>query len=51
MLLKDNKVVGHDKISAFLKISRYVITTYFQLFLQFSFEHGMFPNNYKIAIL
>jgi len=50
MSLKDNKAVGHDKIPAFfLKIGRYVITPNFQLFLQFSFKHGMFPNNCKIA--
>jgi len=39
MLLKDNKVVGHNKIPAFvLKVRRYVITPYFKLFLQFSFD-------------
>ena len=46
----DKKAIGDDKISAlFLKIGRHVIAPYFNLFLQFIFNNGIYPNNCKIA--
>ena len=42
--------IGHDKIPAsFLKIGGHVIAPYFNLFLQFIFNDGIYPNNCKIA--
>ena len=46
----DKKAIGHDKIPAsFLKIGRHVIAPNFNLFLQFIFNIGIYPNNCKIA--
>ena len=48
--LNDKKAIRHDKIPAlFLKIGRHVIAPYFNLFLQFIFNYGIYPNNWKIA--
>ena len=50
LLLNDKKAIGHDKIPAsFLKIGRHVIAPYFNLFLQFICNNGIYPNNCKIA--
>ena len=45
-----DKAVGHDSIPAFfLKVTRHVITLYLIIPIQFSFDHGSFPANCKIA--
>ena len=50
IMFREDKAVGHDNISAFiLKVARHVITPYLLIFIQFSFNHGIFPNNCKIA--
>ena len=49
MTLK-NKATEHDNVLAFfLKVARHVITPYLLILIQFSFNHGIFPNNCKIA--
>ena len=48
--LNDNKAIGHDDIPAyFLKVSSTVIAPYLQIFINFMFNNGLFPNNCKIA--
>ena len=48
--LNNKKAIGLDKIPAsFLKIGRHVIAPYFNLFLQFIFNNGIYPYNCKIA--
>ena len=48
--LNDNKAIGHDDILAyFLKVSSTVIAPYLQIFTNFIFNNGLFPNNCKIA--
>ena len=48
--LNVKKAIGHDKIPAsFLKIDRHVNAPYFNLFLQFIFNNGIYSNNCKIA--
>ena len=50
ILFREDKAVGHDDILAFiLKVAPHVITPYLFIFIQFSFNHGIFPNNCKIA--
>ena len=42
--------IGHDDIPAyFLKVSSTVIVPYLQIFTNFIFNNGLFPNNCKIA--
>ena len=49
MALRD-KAVGHDSISSFFpKSARHVITSFLQLFIDFMFSEGCFPNSCKIA--
>ena len=49
-MLKNNKAIGHDDIPAyFLKVSSTVIAPYLQIFTNFIFNNGPFPNNCKIA--
>ena len=48
--LNDNKAIRHDDIPAyFLKVSSTVIAPYLQIFTNFIFNNGLFPNNCKIA--
>ena len=50
IMFREDKAVGHDDISAFiLKVARHVITSYLLIFIQFSFNRGIFSNNCKIA--
>ena len=45
-----NKVVEHDKIQPFfIKVARFVIAPYLNLFLNFVFTEGIFPSNSKVA--
>ena len=46
----ENKSVGHDNIQPFfIKIARFVIAPYLNLFLNFVFTEGIFPSNCKVA--
>ena len=48
--LKNNKAVGHDDIPAFfLRIASSVIIPYLQVFIEFCFTEGAFPENCTIA--
>ena len=48
--LKNNKAVGHDGIPAFfLRITSSVIIPYLQVFIEFCFTEGTFPENCTIA--
>ena len=48
--LNDNKAIGHVDIPAyFLKVSSTVIAPYLQIFTNFMFNNGFFPNNCKNA--
>ena len=48
--LKNNKAVGHDDIPAFfLRIASPVIIPYLQVFIEFCFTEGIFPENCTIA--
>ena len=45
-----NKAVGHDNIQPFfIKVARFVIAPYFNLFLNFVFTEGSFLSNCKVA--
>ena len=45
-----NKAVGHDDIQPFfIKVARFVIASYLNLFLNFVFIEGIFPSNCKVA--
>ena len=42
--------MGHDNIQPFfIKVARFVIAPYFNLFLNFVFTEGIFPSNCKVA--
>ena len=44
-----NKAVGHDNIqSFFIKVARFVIAPYLNLFLNFVFTEGIFPTIAKL---
>ena len=48
--LNNNKAIGHDDIPAyFLKVSSTAIAPYLQIFTNFIFNNGLFPNNCKIV--
>ena len=45
-----NKAVGHDNIRPFfIKVARFVIAPYLNLFLNFVFTESIFPSNCKVA--
>ena len=45
-----NKAVGHDKISPFfLKIACDIVAPFLQVFIDFSFMNGIFPDSCKTA--
>ena len=45
-----NKAVGHDNIqSFFIKVARFVVAPYPNLFLNFVFTEDIFPSNCKVA--
>ena len=45
-----NKAVGHDNIQPFfIKVARFVISPYLNLFLNFVFTEGIFPSKCKVA--
>ena len=45
-----NEAVEHEVIPAFfLAVARHVITPYLLILIQFSFDHGIFPNDFEIA--
>ena len=45
-----NKAVGHDNIQPFfIKVARFVVTPYLNLFLNFVFTEGIFSSNCKVA--
>ena len=45
-----NKAVGHGNIQPFfVKVARFVIAPYLNLFLNFVFTEGIFPSNCKVA--
>ena len=48
--LNMNKVLGHDNISPlFLKTARDIVASFLQVFIEFSFKNGIFPDNCKTA--
>ena len=48
--LNMNKALGHDNISPlFLKTARDIVALFLQVFIDFSFKNGIFPDNCKTA--
>ena len=48
--LNMNKALGHDNISPlFLKTARDIVAPFLQVFIDFSFKNGIFPDNCKTA--
>ena len=48
--LNMNKALGHDNLSPlFLKTARDIVAPFLQVFIDFSFENGIFPDNCKTA--
>ena len=50
MSFKNNKAISYNTIPSLLSnCSKYAITPYLQLFLQFIVDNGIFSNKHKIA--
>ena len=46
--LNMNKALGHNNISPlFLKTARNIVAPFLQVFIDFSFKNGIFPDNCK----